>query len=206
MAQILESPLGRQDWERRYRETLLDLARSKTLRMHASTLSGNREMPESGVEQIIVVGGAGEMSSNTAAVALAESYANLYATVGMHPHDAKQVNEPELRQLKKLSAHSKVIAVGETGVDYYYNHSPREVQRQVFAQFIALADETELPLVVHERDATHEAADLLRVEAKGKLRGVIHWFTGDYVAARNYLDLGFYLSFLASSPSRMPNR
>ena len=142
-----------------------------------------------------MVGGAGEMSSNTAAVALAESYANLYATVGMHPHDAKQVNEPELRQLKKLSAHSKVIAVGETGLDYYYNHSPREVQRQVFAQFIALADETELPLVVHERDATHEAADLLRVEAKGKLRGVIHWFTGDYVAARNYLDLGFYLSF-----------
>jgi TatD DNase family protein len=113
----------------------------------------------------------------------------------MHPHDAKQVNEPELRQLKKLSAHSKVIAVGETGLDYYYNHSPREVQRQVFAQLIALADETELPLVVHERDAAQEAADLLRVEAKGKLRGVIHRFTGDYDAARNYLDLGFYLSF-----------
>jgi TatD DNase family protein len=150
---------------------------------------------ESGVEQIIVVGGAGEMSSNTAAVALAESYANLFATVGMHPHDAKQVNEPELRQLKKLSAHSKVIAVGETGLDYYYNHSPPVVQRQVFAQFIALADETKLPLVVHERDAAQEAADLLRVEAKGKLRGVIHCFTGDYVAARNYLDLGFYLSF-----------
>jgi TatD DNase family protein len=150
---------------------------------------------EVGVEQIIVVGGAGEMSSNTEAVALAESFANLYATIGMHPHDAKQVHERELRQLRTLSAHPKVIAVGETGLDYYYNHSPREIQRQVFAQFIALADETELPLVVHERDAAHEAADLLREEAKGKVLGVIHCFTGDYVAARNYLDLGFYLSF-----------
>lgn len=150
---------------------------------------------EAGVEQIIVVGGAGEMSRNTEAVALAESYANLYATIGMHPHDAKQVHEQELVQLKKLSAHPKVIAVGETGLDYYYNHSPREVQRQVFAQFISLADETGLPLVVHERDAAHEAADLLRGEAKGRVPGVIHCFTGDYDAARNYLDLGFYLSF-----------
>jgi TatD DNase family protein len=150
---------------------------------------------DAGVEQIIVVGGAGQMSSNTEAVALAESHANLYATIGMHPHDAKRVHEQELRELKKLSAHSKVIAVGETGLDYYYDHSPREVQREVFAQFISLANEIELPLVVHERDAAHEAVDLLRSEGKGKVLGVIHCFTGDYVAARNYLDLGFYLSF-----------
>jgi TatD DNase family protein len=88
-----------------------------------------------------------------------------------------------------------VIAVGETGLDYYYNHSPREVQRRVFAQFICLAEETGLPLVVHERDAASEALGLLRSEGAGKIRGVIHCFTGDYDAARNYLDLGFYLSF-----------
>ena len=150
---------------------------------------------EAGVEQIIVVGGAGDMSSNTAAVALAESCAGLYATVGMHPHDAKDVGEEELRDLKELAAHPKVIAVGETGLDYYYNHSPREVQRRVFAQFICLAEETGLPLVVHERDAASEALGLLRSEGAGKIRGVIHCFTGDYDAARNYLDLGFYLSF-----------
>jgi TatD DNase family protein len=150
---------------------------------------------EAGVEQIIVVGGAGDMSSNTAAVALAESYANLYATVGMHPHDAKDVGEEELQELEKLAAHPKVIAVGETGLDYYYNHSPREVQRRVFAQFIRLAGETGLPLVVHERDAASEAVELLRSEGTGKICGVIHCFTGDYDAARNYLDLGFYLSF-----------
>jgi TatD DNase family protein len=148
-----------------------------------------------GVEQIIVVGGAGDMSSNTAAVALAESCVSLYATVGMHPHDAKDVGEEELRGLKELAAYPKVIAVGETGLDYFYNHSPREVQRRVFAQFIRLAKETGLPLVVHERDAASEAIELLRSEGAGKIRGVIHCFTGDYEAARDYLDLGFYLSF-----------
>ena len=149
---------------------------------------------EAGVEQIIVVGGAGDMSSNTAAVALAESWPNLYATVGMHPHDAKDVGEEELQQLKELAAHPKVIAIGETGLDYYYNHSQREVQRRVFAQFIRLASETDLPLVVHERDAAREVAELLRGEGEGKIRGVIHCFTGDYAAACAYLDLGFYLS------------
>jgi TatD DNase family protein len=150
---------------------------------------------EAGVEQIIVVGGAGDMSSNAAAIALAELCAGLYATVGMHPHDAKDVGEEELQELKRLAAHPKVIAVGETGLDYYYNHSPCEIQRRVFAQFIRLARETGLPLVVHERDAASEAIEQLRSEGAGKIRGVIHCFTGDYEAACDYLDLGFYLSF-----------
>jgi len=148
-----------------------------------------------GIEKIIAVGGAGDMSSNTDAIALAESFANVYATVGMHPHDAKDVGEDELRALRELTAHAKVVAVGETGLDYYYNHSPREVQRRVFSQFIRIARETRLPIVVHERDAAQEAAELLRAEGGGELRGVIHCFTGNYEAARAYLDLGFYLSF-----------
>ena len=150
---------------------------------------------EAGVETIIVVGGAGELSSNQAAVALAESHPGLYATVGMHPHDAKDVGEDEIEKLKHLTAKATVIAVGETGLDFYYNHSPREVQRKVFARFIQMATETNLPLVVHERDAFQDAAELLRSEGRGQLRGVIHCFTGDYQAARQYLDLGFYLSF-----------
>jgi TatD DNase family protein len=148
-----------------------------------------------GVEQIIAVGGAGDMSSNSEAVALADSFANIYATVGMHPHDAKDVGPGELQKLKDLALHPKVIAVGETGLDYYYDHSPRDVQRRVFAQFIHMAHDTELPIVVHERDAASEGAELLRSEGEGKLRGVIHCFTGSYDAARAYLDLGFYISF-----------
>ncbi len=148
-----------------------------------------------GVEQIIVVGGAGDMSSNSDAVALADSFVNIYATVGMHPHDAKDVGSNEFEKLKDLTLRPKVIAVGETGLDYYYDHSPRDVQRRVFTQFIHMARETELPIVVHERDAASHGAELLRSEGEGKLRGVIHCFTGNYEAARAYLDLGFYISF-----------
>ena len=149
---------------------------------------------DAGVDKIIAVGGAGEMSSNDDAVALANLYENVYATVGMHPHDAKDVGAEELENLRDLTVHPKVIAVGETGLDYYYSHSAHDVQRRVFMDFINLARETGLPLVVHERDAAQDAAQLLRSEGNGNLRGVIHCFTGNYEAACAYLDLGFYLS------------
>jgi len=148
-----------------------------------------------GVETIIAVGGAGDMSSNSAAVALAAQFENVYATVGMHPHDAKDVGAVELEILKNLAADAKVVAIGETGLDYYYSHSPHDVQRRVFTQFIHMARETELPIVVHERDAAMEAVEMLRSEGGANLRGVIHCFTGNYEAACAYLDLGFYLSF-----------
>ena len=119
---------------------------------------------DAGIDKIIAVGGAGNLSSNHDAVALANSYDNVYATVGMHPHDAKDVGPEELRSLRDLTVHPKVIAVGETGLDYYYSHSPHEVQRRVFADFIQLARETGLPLVVHERDAAQDAVQLLRSE------------------------------------------
>jgi TatD DNase family protein len=148
-----------------------------------------------GVETIIAVGGAGDMSSNSEAVRLANACPNIYATVGMHPHDAKDVGVEELAVLKNLAADSKVVAIGETGLDYYYSHSPHDVQRRVFGQFIRMARQTQLPIVVHERDAAQDAAEILRREGAGELRGVIHCFTGNFAAACAYLDLGFYLSF-----------
>lgn len=148
-----------------------------------------------GVEQIVVVGGAGELSSNEAAIAVARSFSGLFATVGMHPHDAKDVSEEDFRRLKDLTADPKVVAVGETGLDFYYDHSPRNLQMEIFIRFIHMARETSLPLVVHNRDAHGEVADLVRSEGRGDLRGVIHCFTGDYEAAKTFLDLGFYISF-----------
>ena len=148
-----------------------------------------------GVETIITVGGAGDMSSNSEAVRLAHSFPNVYATVGMHPHDAKDVGADELEVLKNLAADAKVVAIGETGLDYYYSHSPHDVQRRVFGQFIDMARQAKLPIVVHERDAAQDAAELLRRDGACELRGVIHCFTGNYQAACAYLDLGFYLSF-----------
>ena len=150
---------------------------------------------EAGISKIIAVGGAGDMSSNTEAIALADAFPDIYATVGMHPHDAKDVGEDVFSELSKLTSHRKVVAVGETGLDYYYNHSPHDVQRRVFTRFIHMARESGLPLVVHERDAAADAAGLLRQEGRGELCGVIHCFTGSYEAACEYLDLGFYLSF-----------
>ena len=100
----------------------------------------------------------------------------------------------DLDELRRLTSHPKVVAVGETGLDYYYDHSPRELQRRVFAQFIEIAKETKLPIVVHERDAFTDAAELLGHQG-ASLRGVIHCFTGTREAADAYLSLGFYLSF-----------
>ena len=150
---------------------------------------------QAGVGKIVVVGGAGELAGNHRAVDLARSYPGLFATVGMHPHDARIVSEKDLADLKDLAADPKVVAVGETGLDFYYDHSPRQFQIELFCRFIHMARETRLPLVVHNREAEHEVADLLRREGRGELQGVIHCFTGDYEAAKEFLDLGFYLSF-----------
>lgn len=154
-----------------------------------------QQAKEAGVEQIVVVGGAGDLSSNQAALELAEAYPGLHATVGMHPHDAKEVSEKDLDRLAELARSPKVVAIGETGLDFYYDHSPRQVQMDLFCRFIQMARDTGLPLVVHDRDAHREVGELLGHEGKGDLRGVIHCFTGDYGAAREFLDLGFYISF-----------
>jgi len=122
----------------------------------------------------------------------------------MHPHDAKDVGVEALEALKNLAMDAKVVAIGETGLDYYYSHSPHDVQRRVFGQFIHMARQTRLPIVVHERDAAQDAAELLRREGAGELRGVIHCFTGNYQAACAYLDLGFYLSFTGIITFKMP--
>ena len=99
------------------------------------------------------------------------------------------------RRLKDLTADPKVVAVGETGLDFYYNHSPRQIQIEIFCRFIHMARETGLPLVVHNREAQREVVEILRREGKGDLRGVVHCFTGNYEDAREILDMGFYLSF-----------
>ncbi|MDE0212615.1 MAG: TatD family hydrolase [Deltaproteobacteria bacterium] len=150
---------------------------------------------EAGVDTLIVVGGAGDLSTNDNAVRLAEEHPGVYATVGMHPHDAKDVAAEDMERLRELSRHPKVVAIGETGLDFHYDHSPRRVQRDMFERFVALAVETALPIVVHNRESDREVADTIRNRGGGTLRGVIHCFTSDAAAAHTFLDLGFYLSF-----------
>jgi TatD DNase family protein len=116
----------------------------------------------------------------------------LVATLGVHPHEAARATPDDLEELARICATREVVAVGEAGLDHYYDRSPRDVQARVFAGQAALARALGKPLVVHVRDAHPECAEILAAEAVG--HGVIHCFTGDVAAARRYLDLGFHLS------------
>lgn len=148
-----------------------------------------------GVAQMVTVGASDGMQANHAAVALAVAHAAIHATVGIHPHDARLVDDAAIAELRGLAANPRVVAIGETGLDYYYDHSPREQQREAFRRFVALARECGLPLVIHLRDAYDDAVTILREERAAEIGGVIHCFSGDRGNARDFLDLGFDLSF-----------
>lgn len=150
---------------------------------------------EAGVTRMITIGASEEMQANLDAVALAQRHPEVFATVGVHPHAARTVSPACIEQIAALAARPKVVAVGETGLDYYYDNSPRPVQQEAFRQFIGLARRLQLPLVVHLRDAYADAVSIMREERAAEIGGVIHCFSGDRDEARAFLDLGFDLSF-----------
>lgn len=135
------------------------------------------------------------MASARASLALAERETDVYATVGIHPHDVARMREEDWTALKDLASRPRVVGVGETGLDYFYRHSPPEIQQAAFRRFVALAREARQPLVSHVRDAHADAAAILREERAADVGGVIHCFTGGVEDARAYLDLGHYVSF-----------
>ncbi|HVY39733.1 MAG TPA: TatD family hydrolase [Polyangia bacterium] len=149
---------------------------------------------QAGVTAFVCVGvGRGaEAAEEAAAIAAAET--DVYATVGVHPHDTADATEAHWAIFERLARAPKVVGIGETGLDYHYEHSPPDVQRAAYGRSIGLARAAGLPIVSHIRDAHGDAADILRAEAAG-LSGVIHCFTGGVAEARAYLDLGQYLSF-----------
>jgi len=129
------------------------------------------------------------------AIRLADDYPTVYAALGTHPHDAKYVNQNGLEELKALASHPKVVAIGETGLDYYYLHSPKEAQKEAFRAFIGIANELSVPLILHVRDAHKDALSILKKEGPPGKGGVAHCFSGSYEAAKELLDSGFYISF-----------
>ena len=148
-----------------------------------------------GVERLVTIGAGGPLASNRAAVALAEAHPDIFAAVAVHPHDAKKISEATYEELRRLWAHPKVVAVGETGLDYYYGHSPGETQRARLRQFIREASRASLPLVIHCRDAFADLLAILREEGAAAVGGVIHCFSGTIAEAEACLALGFSLSF-----------
>ena len=130
------------------------------------------------------------------AVAVAEKYDNVYASVGVHPHDAKLYDDKAEAHLTELAKSEKVIAWGEIGLDYYYDHSPRDVQREVFRRQIRTAKELDLPIIIHSRDADDETVEILTDECSyDGFRGIMHCFGGTPEMARALMKIGFLISF-----------
>ncbi len=149
---------------------------------------------ENGISHILSVGT--DLESSRANVAIARAYPSVFASVGIHPHDASSADDKSLDQLRSLIAsNDKIVAVGEIGLDFYRDRSPREVQRDAFRRQIRLALEVGLPLIVHDRDAHEETVQILKEENAAKVGGVLHCFSGDLAMARACIELGFYISF-----------
>lgn len=126
---------------------------------------------------------------------LAESYDFIYAAVGWHPQDAGEMRAEDLAWIEELASHPKVVAIGEMGLDYYWDKAPRDVQKEVFRKQIALAKRVKKPIVIHDRDAHRDVVDILREEGAEEVGGVMHCFGGSYELAQECLDLNFYISF-----------
>lgn len=145
-----------------------------------------------GVTNIITIGV--DKASSVQAVKLAERYSSIYASVGIHPHDAAGVNDTDFDEIARLSAHEKVVGYGEIGLDYAKMYSPKEIQQQIFSRQLTLAKELNLPVIIHDRDAHEDTLTILKRHAPFSDGGVMHCFSGDIELAEQVVELGFFIS------------
>jgi TatD DNase family protein len=153
---------------------------------------------EAGLTHVLCILAAGDAGEAAQAVRVAAGFDGARFAVGVHPHQAHEAAAPGRAGALVRAACARdpqVRAIGEIGLDYHYDFSPREVQRAVFAEQVTLARELRMPVIVHTREADDDTFDILRTEGRGEIRGVFHCFTGDVAMARRALDLGFHLSF-----------
>jgi TatD DNase family protein len=148
---------------------------------------------DAGVTAWITVGT--DPGHNQKAIELAGKYDNMYAAIGIHPHDAKEVTGQAIRQLHALAQNKKVVAIGETGLDFHYDYCPRDKQAEVFKSHLHLAGELALPAIIHSRDALDETIEILQQSGPDLKKAVFHCFSGSPEQARIILDAGFYISF-----------
>jgi len=155
---------------------------------------------KAGVEHIVNIGF--NLGGSRKAVELAEKYNGLYAAVGIHPHNANQLDQNVLDELRELSENPKVVAIGEIGLDYYRNLSPRETQKKAFEAQLFLAEELKLPAVIHNREAHIDTLKMIS-KFEGKIGGIMHCFSGNREMAERYVRSDFYISF--AGPITFPN-
>ena len=128
-------------------------------------------------------------------IALIDRYDNIYGTVGLHPHDADSMTDELLEEMKIWAAHPKMMAIGEIGLDFHYDYSPRDIQRQAFRRQIRLAGELGLPVAIHDREAHRECLDILTEEGGWAHGGIFHCYSGSAETAAEIIRNGFYISF-----------
>jgi TatD DNase family protein len=149
---------------------------------------------EAGLVEMLVVGGVDEQQGHRRALDVASRH-GLPATAGVHPHEARLADETAYEELRALAREGRIVAIGEIGLDFHYDHSPRPAQREAFRRQIRLARDVGLPIVVHTREADGETVQILEQEGAGEVGGVVHCFTGGLELARGALGLGFLISF-----------
>lgn len=149
-----------------------------------------------GVTRMTVIGCGPTIEETREAVQIAERFEGVYATVGLHPHRSSYMTDTMLDELRELAAHPKVVAIGEMGLDYHYDHSPREVQQAAFRAQLKLADEVGKPIVIHNRNSDEDCLKILNEHYQDRsARGVIHCFTSSEALATRALELGLHLGF-----------
>lgn len=148
-----------------------------------------------GVENIIHIGSGEGIKSMEGAAAVVDRFPQVYAAIGVHPHDAKLVDDAVIARAREIAQHPKVVAIGEIGLDFHYNHSDRDEQFEALRRFIRLAKELKKPLVIHDRDSHQELLQVLKEESAGEVGGVFHCFSGDYAFGSQVLDENFLVSF-----------
>jgi TatD DNase family protein len=153
-----------------------------------------------GVSALLAIGTGPGPEKLDSALPYADQYDWIYASIGIHPHEAKQATPQHLEELSRLAKHPKVIAWGEIGLDYFYDHSPRDIQHQVFRDQMALARDAKLPIIIHCRDAWPDCLALIEeVWRPTGIGGILHCFTGTLDEAHRGLDAGFMISFAGNS-------
>jgi TatD DNase family protein len=148
-----------------------------------------------GIKHMVAIGTGNGPPDLEAGIRLADKYEAFYATIGVHPHDASKATPETFKALADLVQHPKVIAIGEMGLDYHYDFSPRETQRAVFIEQMQIAAGAKKPIVIHTREAWDDTISVIREHWDISLGGIMHCFSGNPAQAQQALDLGFYLSF-----------
>ena len=148
---------------------------------------------DSGISYIVNVGA--DLASSRRSIKLAQEYPFIFATVGVHPHDASDLDQKMIEELKELAVDEKVVAIGEIGLDYHYDNSPRDLQKAAFKKQLQLAAELSLPVVIHSREADQDTLEILKTDFDKKNGGIMHCFGSGLEMAGQCLDMGMYLAF-----------